>query len=95
MGDQSVLPEPSSGLSRRGFLIAVAGAAAVAALPGTALAKSPRVASGAPSFILRRREDLLRITVHAVDMTVDADSGLLRVNGQLGRLVMGLSLIHI
>lgn len=89
MGDQSVLPEPSSGLSRRGFLIAVAGAAAVAALPGTALAKSPRVASGAPSFILRRREDLLRITVHAVDMTVDADSGLLRVNGQLGRLVMG------
>lgn len=87
-------------MTRRGFLGSVGITAVVMALPGTAEALLPRPGAPAASFVLRRREDLLRIAVTPLGMTLNKSAGTITVDqnspyvgplgNPIGRLVVDI-----
>lgn len=82
MGSQLVA---ISTLSRRAFLGTVAIGAAATAIPLSA--SSARAETLAP-FVIRRREDLLRLTIRPVGVTVDLASGRITPTGDRGLLIV-------
>ena len=74
--------------TRRAFLGAVGASAAVVAVPSAAQALLPRPDAVPTSLILRRREDLLRVTLIPVGMTIDPAAGEISLDTgvQRGRL---------
>ena len=85
MGGELVL---STAISRRGFLGGLAAGAIVVAIPGTSQALVPRNGEPMPPIILRRREDLLRLTITPFHMTVDKATGRVSPTGDTGLLIV-------
>lgn len=81
-GGEGVSVIPS--ISRRGFLGAVAVGAGALALPGAAQAMPMPVSpAAATSFVIRRREDMLRLVVDSRDLTIDKARGQISIGGNI------------
>lgn len=85
MGGEVVL---RSDITRRGFLGGVAAGAAVLAISSPARALVPRDGEPMPVIVVRRREDLLRLTIKPVGMTIDKSTGRMTPTGETGLLVV-------
>jgi len=85
MGSEVVL---RSDITRRGFLGGVAAGAAVLAISSPARALVPREGEPMPVIVVRRREDLLRLTIRPVGMTIDKATGRMTPTGETGLLIV-------
>ncbi len=85
MGGELVL---RSDITRRGFLGGLAAGAAVLVVSSPARAMLPRDGEPMPTIVIRRREDLLRLTITPFNMTVDKATGRVTPNGDNGILVV-------
>lgn len=79
---------PTPHISRRGFLGGLAAGAAVIAISSPAQALVPRAGDPLPTIVVRRREDLLRLVITPINMTIDKATGRVRPNGRNGLLVV-------
>ncbi|MEK9737865.1 MAG: twin-arginine translocation signal domain-containing protein, partial [Candidatus Nanopelagicales bacterium] len=75
-------------ISRRGFLGGLAAGAAVIAISSPAQALMPRAGEPMPTIVVRRREDLLRLVITPVNMTIDKSTGRVAPTGDVGLLVV-------
>ncbi len=75
-------------ISRRGFLGGLAAGAAVIAISSPAQALMPRAGEPMPTIVVRRREDLLRLVITPVNMTIDKSTGRVTPTGDVGLLVV-------
>lgn len=85
MGGEIVL---RSDITRRGFLGGVAAGAAVLAISSPARALVPRDGEPMPVIVVRRREDLLRLTIRPVGMAIDKATGRMTPTGETGLLIV-------
>ncbi len=85
MGGELVL---RTDVSRRGFLGGLAAGALVIAMPSTARAMTPRDGEPMPTITVRRREDMLRLTITPFNMTVNKATGRVTPNGANGLLIV-------
>lgn len=85
MGGELVL---RSDISRRGFLGGLAAGAAVLAVSSPARAVLPRDGEPMPTIVVRRREDMLRLTITPFNMTVNKATGRVTPNGNNGLLIV-------
>lgn len=86
MGGEVVL---RSDISRRGFLGGLAAGAAVLAVSSPARAVLPRSGDVLPPIVVRRRDDLLRLTITPIGLAVDRATGRITPQQGSGLLIVG------